>query len=237
MLFMADNRLAYLFTPQSLISYITLSASAYCLFSEDVELIDTYELKAMKVLRVLSISRIEEVLKRKNMPLGTAVFRLVFESVALIMIFASAMLRTENRWYLMPQIVEAKAADPDWEENSSLYLYRFHDLIYYTVISITTTGYGDISPQTKAGQVFFIIFFIALLVVLPGRVTELQKMSSLTSTFGSFKYKGDPDKQHFLLLGDSSFTAIETFLSECFHSDHGKINTEIVILRDCEPDE
>lgn len=146
MLFMADNRLAYLFTPQSLISYITLAASAFCLISEDVELIDTYELKAMKVVRVLSISRIEEVLKRKNMPLGTAVFRLVFESVALIMIFASAMLRTENRWFLMPLIEEARAEDPDWEENSSLYLYRFHDLIYYTVISITTTGYGDISP-------------------------------------------------------------------------------------------
>lgn len=73
--------------------------------------------------------------------------------------------------------------------------------------------------------------------MLPGRVTELQKMSSLTSAFGSIQYKGDPDKQHFLLLGDSSFTAIETFLSECFHSDHGKNETEIVILRDCEPDE
>ena len=38
-----------------------------------------------------------------------------------------------------------------------------------------------------------------------------------------------------MLLGDSEPNAIETFLSECFHSDHGRQETEIVILRDCEP--
>lgn len=40
-----------------------------------------------------------------------------------------------------------------------------------------------------------------------------------------------------MLLGDSEPQAIETLLSECFHSDHGKQETEIVILRDREPDE
>ena len=83
----------------------------------------------------------------------------------------------------------------------------------------------------------FISFFIALMVVLPGRVQELQKMSSLTSTYGRIGYKGDKDKEHFLLLGDSEPDAIETFLSECFHSDHGRQETEIVVLRDSEPDE
>lgn len=83
----------------------------------------------------------------------------------------------------------------------------------------------------------FIIFFVSLMVVLPGRVSELQKMSSLTSTFGRVVYKKDPEKQHFLLLGAFDPVAIETFLSECFHSDHGKQETEIVILRDCEPEE
>lgn len=73
--------------------------------------------------------------------------------------------------------------------------------------------------------------------VLPERVQEFQKMSSLTSAFGRVIYKGDPSKNHFLLLGDGEPEAIETFLSECFHSDHGRQETEIVILRDSEPDE
>jgi len=113
----------------------------------------------------------------------------------------------------------------------------FHDLIYYTVVSITTTGYGDISPQTEYGQILFIIFFLSLMVVLPSRVQELQKMSSLTSTFGRIVYDRDQNKQHFIVVGDADPSAMETFLSECFHGDHGKQDTEIVILRDCEPDD
>lgn len=95
-------------------------------------------------------------------------------------------------------------------------------MIYYTVVSITTTGYGDISPQSTYGYILFIVFFISLMVVLPDRVQEFQKMSSLTSAFGRVIYTGDPNKNHFLLLGDGEPEAIETFLSECFHSDHGR---------------
>jgi len=39
------------------------------------------------------------------------------------------------------------------------------------------------------------------------------------------------------VVGDADPSAMETFLSECFHGDHGKQDTEIVILRDCEPDD
>ena len=105
-LILAENRLSYLFKPQSLISYLTITASFYCLLSEHIEFIDTYELKFMKVIRILSISRVEEVLKRRNMPLGRAIFRLVFESIAIIFIFASGMLRIENRYDRGPLIEE-----------------------------------------------------------------------------------------------------------------------------------
>ena len=93
-----ENRLSYLFKFQSFISYLTIASSFFCLFSEDEVFIDNYELKFMKVLRVLSLRRLEEVLKRRNMPLGRALFRLVFESISIILIFASGMLRIENRY-------------------------------------------------------------------------------------------------------------------------------------------
>ena len=97
-LILDDNRLAYLFKFQSFISYITISSSFFCLFSIDTAAIDTYELKFMKVLRVLSLGRLEELFKRRNMPLGRALFRLIFESISIILIFASGMLRIENRY-------------------------------------------------------------------------------------------------------------------------------------------
>ena len=101
-LILDENRLAYLFKFQSLISYVTILSSFFCLFSTNIEFIKTYELKFMKVLRVLSIRRLEEVLKRRNMPLGRALFRLIFESISIILIFASGMLRIENRYDRQP---------------------------------------------------------------------------------------------------------------------------------------
>ena len=72
-----------------------------------------------------------------------------------------------------------------------MYILRFHDLIYYTVVTITTTGYGDISPNTVGGQILFIVFFVSILVILPSRVGNLQKMSSLTSAFDRVVYKSN----------------------------------------------
>ena len=54
---MAENRLGYMFSLQSLISYITIASSLFCINSHDIEFIDKYELKFMKTLRVFSISR------------------------------------------------------------------------------------------------------------------------------------------------------------------------------------
>ena len=173
-------------------------------------------------------------MKRRNMPLGRAIFSLAFEASTLILIFASGMLILENRYYLKP-LIEQKEAGGDFDHG--LKLFVFHDLIYYTVVTITSTGYGDISPHTDYGQILFIMFFLSLMVVLPSRVQELRKMSSLTSAFGRVVYKGDKVKQHFLVLGDCEPAAIETFFSECFHVDHGAQDLEIVILRDKEPDE
>ena len=120
------------------------------------------------------------------MPLGRAFFLLAFESIAIIFVFASGMLILENRFYLKIEMAEEEAAG---NFDHGITLLVFHDLVYYTVVSITTTGYGDISPQSTYGQILFIIFFLSLMVVLPTRVQELQKMSSLTSVFSRATHK------------------------------------------------
>ena len=142
-LLMSENRLGYLFAVQSFISYGTLSSVFFCLFSEDIETIDKYELKYIKVFRVFSLARLEEVFKRNSWPLGRASFMLAFESSAIIFLFASGMLILENRFYLKLLIVQEEAAG---NMEHGIELLVFHDLVYYTVVSITTTGYGDISP-------------------------------------------------------------------------------------------
>ena len=44
---------------------------------------------------------------------------------------------------------------------SSLENWRYLDSIYFTVVTVTTVGYGDIYPQTDIGKVITIIFSFA----------------------------------------------------------------------------
>jgi hypothetical protein len=39
-------------------------------------------------------------------------------------------------------------------------------MMYYTAVTITTAGFGDIVPRTKQGMTLFIGFWVSCLVVL-----------------------------------------------------------------------
>ena len=108
---------------------------------------------------------------------------LIFELFTVILIFSGFTLEVENRYYRLPAIEEARKIDPDYEpeKTGGDYRLKFLDMIYYTVVTTTTAGYGDISPQTIAGQVFFILYFATMIVVAQMRISEFIKVHSLTS--------------------------------------------------------
>ena len=39
-------------------------------------------------------------------------------------------------------------------------IYKYHDMVYYMVVTVTTLGYGDICPVTVHGRYFMIAIFI-----------------------------------------------------------------------------
>lgn len=55
--------------------------------------------------------------------------------------------------------------------SGSLFYWRFEgwnflDSLYFSVITLTTVGYGDFSPQTTAGKVFTIVYVLIGLGIL-----------------------------------------------------------------------
>lgn len=49
------------------------------------------------------------------------------------------------------------------------------DSFYFTIVTLTTVGYGDIAPQTTAGKVFTMLYLligIGILVALIGEVAN-----------------------------------------------------------------
>jgi voltage-gated potassium channel Kch len=49
------------------------------------------------------------------------------------------------------------------------------DSFYFTIVTLTTVGYGDISPQTAAGKIFTSVYLLIGIGILVAVVSEVAK--------------------------------------------------------------
>jgi voltage-gated potassium channel Kch len=54
------------------------------------------------------------------------------------------------------------------------------DSLYFSVVTLTTVGYGDLSPQTAVGKIFTIIYIILGLGILSSFIVLLAEHQSKT---------------------------------------------------------
>lgn len=113
-----------------------------------------------------------------------------------------------------------------------------HEMIYYGVVTTSTVGYGDIYPYSVLGQWVVIFIIISFIMFVNTLFSGLAKIAMLTSEYTRSQYeKTGINVQHVLLLGEAQPEAVKTFLKECFHSDHGEVETHVVIMRKSPPTE
>lgn len=114
----------------------------------------------------------------------------------------------------------------------------YHDMLYFMFVTLSTVGFGDICPQTDIGKALFVAAWLIMIIVLQKQVSEYSKVSSLTSEYSQRNYpKTNSEVKHILLLGDGQPDAIDYFLKECFHADHGATETDVVIMRSEPPND
>lgn len=55
--------------------------------------------------------------------------------------------------------------------------WRVLDAMYFTIITLTTIGYGDLTPQTDAGKIFTMVYIFVGLSLISGFIILLGEHS------------------------------------------------------------
>lgn len=67
--------------------------------------------------------------------------------------------------------------------------WRVLDALYFSVITLTTVGYGDFAPKTDAGKIFTIVYIFVGLGLISSFVILLGEKSGL------FRWKGGQEEE------------------------------------------
>jgi len=99
----------------------------------------------------------------------------------------------------------------------SLLLLALADLV---IITVTTVGYGDISPVDNVGRICILVVLLPLFLIVPREVGKLTDLMDKVSQFAR-PYE-DVRTPHVIITGDIGFSVALSFLREFFHADHGE---------------
>lgn len=178
---------------------------------------------------------------------------------SLICLAISRLIRLEKAMKLMTVFIntkESEVATQVYDIATSLFiniyfsagvfmvLENFHreeqleyfTAFYATIVTITTVGYGDITPTEKYAQIFF-AFLIPYVVfyLLTIQLMKLSHLMNLKSPYQRAVYKMNPEISHIVISGEIQLHALQTFVEELFHVDHGNQERHAIILQDVEP--
>jgi len=111
---------------------------------------------------------------------------------------------------------------------------KFHETVYFLVVTLTTVGYGDIHPTSAVGMI------TVTLVICIGAVLIPYQISVLTSIMSSYsKYKRDLSSSgitgHVICCGHIEYNSLLDFLLEFYQEKYGRLKKEVIVLSAAEP--
>lgn len=63
----------------------------------------------------------------------------------------------------------------------------YHEMIYFTVVTLSTVGFGDIVPKTENGRISVILLIIIVIILIPKLINELIRLMGKIIYYYYFK--------------------------------------------------
>lgn len=92
------------------------------------------------------------------------------------------------------------------------------EAIYFVIVTLSTVGYGDISPDIWLGQLFMLMMICVAFAFIPRRLEEIASTWSQRQKMGVDYSKRDSSGSKHVLVISSDFTteSVMNFLNEFY---------------------
>lgn len=107
----------------------------------------------------------------------------------------------------------------------------FHTWMYAVWVTVSTVGFGDISPSSPLGRMAVMIIIGFAVIQVPKMTNDLLAKMALTSVYARVVYIPKKNSTHVIVCGDLASTSMREFFVELFHEDHEAGNTMALILQ------
>lgn len=220
--FIADHKVIFMTSFFSMVDVLTVipiwvTAGRVCPVYDEINSAGSAVLYLLFLLATTRILRALRI-RRKLSNIDDAVKRFIGEiscEISVMILFFAAVL----------QFLE-----------SGIQPHSFHTWMYVTWITISTVGYGDITPKSTFGRVADMMFIIFSIVTIPKMTNELFEKMKLQSVYARAAYtpRGQLSK-HVVICGSINAKNLRDFLTEFFHEDHENEEMNVVVLTSEEP--
>ena len=230
---LSHHFLTYIISLDSLISFL-LEFPPFFVFLCKNYTID-YLFRAInmtRVLRLLKAYKLIELLQGDDKSVNSQIIYIIIILSSMIFIYTGIIQISD----LAEVTKRLKITFETLSRRNLLLRRQFHHYLYFSLVSLTTVGYGEIVPFTTIGRMMIIFMVVVILVVVPEQTNEIINLSNAQTIYERRNYISSPDVPHVIILGDIELYAFKNFCKEYFHKDHGEGYRHIVILMNKAPD-
>ena len=152
-LYAHEKRLHFIFSFYGMIDFLSI----FPYFVTSSSMIFLRALRTLRILRFLRYLEDEDFFFGTITKTGLQIIKVLYTLVTLIFISSAAIYECES-------LARGGA------------IATYFDSVYFTVITLTTVGYGDITPVTDAGKMVTILMILGGVIFIPWQAGKLIKI-------------------------------------------------------------
>lgn len=139
------------------------------------------------------------------------------------------MFHTAEEWYTNH--------NQNIDKNGEVVSVRTHDeYFYFTVVTLSTVGYGDISPSTPLGQLIVMIAIIVTIGYFATRFSNIKDWLVRIYASARFARKKLTPSVRVVVSGQLTPQNLGEFLADFLHEDRCNQHLDVVVVGEEAPD-